>query len=174
MATTEAETETPPGPTPEHLAAVLRERIYGGIACLSTLLVLVQPDEGGAPWTAVVDVAIAAGGLWAASMLADYVGHLAAHGKGMRGADASAAARASAQILEAAAIPLVLLVIAGLGWMPYHAAVTAGVCVTVAELGLFALLTARRTKLPSWKRAVLVLVLLALGALVVTVKTLAH
>ncbi|WP_297544876.1 hypothetical protein [Amycolatopsis sp.] len=173
MATTE--TETQPGPTPEHIAAVLRERIYGGIACLSTLLVLVQPDEGPpAPWTAVVDVAIAAGGLWAASVLADYVGHLAAHGKGMTGSEAAAASRASAQILEAAAIPLLLLVIAGLGWMPYHAAVTAGVCVTVAELGLFALLTARRTKLSLWKRVLLVLVLLALGALVVTVKTLAH
>jgi hypothetical protein len=170
-----ATTETPSEPAPEQIAAVLRERVYGGIACLSTLLVLVRPIESGeSPWDAVLDVAIAAGGLWAASLFADYVAHIAAHGKGMSGAEAMVAARASGQILEASAIPLVLLVIAGFGWLPYHAAVVSGVVVSIVELGLFALLTAHRAELALWKRAVLVLALLALGTLVVALKTLAH
>ena len=40
MARTRTHLEGPP----EQVAAVLRERIYGGIACLSTLLVLVRPE----------------------------------------------------------------------------------------------------------------------------------
>jgi hypothetical protein len=157
------------------VAAVLRERIYGGIACLSTLLVLVRPaSEDSSPWSAVIDVAVAAGGLWGASLLADYVAHIAAHGDRPRGLEAAISARASAQILQASGTPLLLLVIAAFGGMPYHAALTAGVWVSVVSLGLFALLAARRTKLSKWKRLLVVLELLALGALVVLVKTLAH
>ncbi|MFD8500645.1 hypothetical protein [Amycolatopsis sp. NPDC059657] len=160
---------------PEHIAAVLRERIYGGIACLSTLLVLVRPaDTDSSPWVAVVDVAVAAGGLWAASLLAEHVSHLAAHGTRLHGLEAVTAARASAQILQASGIPLLLLVISALGWMPYEVALRAGIWVLVVSLGLFALLAVRRTRLPFWKRLLLVVALLALGTLVVTVKTLAH
>lgn len=161
--------------TPEHVAAVLRERIYGGIACLSTLLVLVRPaDRDSSPWVAVVDVAIAAGGLWAACLLAEHVSHLGAHGERLRGTEASTAVRASWQILEASAIPVLLLVISALGGMRYEVALKAGVWVSVITLGLFALLAARRTRLPLWQRVLLVVELLALGALVVLVKTLAH
>ncbi|WP_370949327.1 hypothetical protein AB5J62_17765 [Amycolatopsis sp. cg5] len=158
---------------PEHIAAVLRERIYGGIACLSTLLVLVRPADS-SPWVAVVDVAVAAGGLWAASLLSEHVAHLAAHGKRLHGLEAVTAARASAQILQASGIPLVLLILAAFGRIRYEVALKAGIWVSVVSLGLFALLAARRTRLPLWKRLLLVVALLALGALVVTVKTLAH
>jgi hypothetical protein len=74
MAKTGRELEGPP----EQVAAVLRERIYGGIACLSTLLVLVRPEADTTAWRVFVDVVVATGGLWAASLLADYVAHLAA------------------------------------------------------------------------------------------------
>ncbi|SDZ26170.1 hypothetical protein SAMN05421504_111154 [Amycolatopsis xylanica] len=158
---------------PEHIAAVLRERIYGGIACLSTLLVLVRPADS-SPWVAVVDVAVAAGGLWAASLLAEHVAHLAAHGKRLHGMEAITAARASGQILQASGTPLLLLVIAALGGMRYEVALKAGIWVSVVSLGLFALLAARRTRLPLWKRLLLVVALLGLGTLVVVIKTLAH
>ena len=47
------------GAAPEQVAAVLRERIYGAIACLSTLLVLVRHGEpDSTPWVAFVDVAV--------------------------------------------------------------------------------------------------------------------
>jgi hypothetical protein len=160
---------------PEQVAAVLRERIYGGVACLGTLLVLLgHPEADATAWIAVADVAVTAGGLWAASVFADFVAHLAAYGQGPGGPEASRLLRASAQILEASAVPLLLLVIAGLGGMELDTALVAGVWVSVVTLGLFALLAARRTPLSLWKRAVLVLALVALGALVVAVKTLAH
>ena len=160
---------------PEQVAAVLRERIYGGIACLSTLLVLIRHTEADStPWSAFVDVAVATGGLWAASLLSDYVAHLAAHGRGPRGQEAAAVFRASGQILQAAYVPLLLLALAGVGVMRTAGALRAGVWVSVVSLGLFALLAVRRTSLPGWHRALVVVALLALGALVVGLKTLAH
>ena len=163
---------------PERLAAVLRERIYGGITCLSTLLILVGhvghvgPDA--APSTAAVDVAVDGGALWAASLFADYVSHMVARGRGPRGSEIAQGLRASGQILEAFAVPLLILVLAGLGLIPFGAALWSGIWITIGSLGLFALLAARRLPMPNWQRTVLVVVLLALGALVVTIKTLAH
>ena len=82
--------------------------------------------------------------------------------------------RTSGQILEAAVVPLVLLVLAGLGVLRLEGALRAGVWVSVITLGLFALLVARRTKLAGWKRLLIVAALIGLGALVVLLKTLAH
>ena len=91
---------------PEEVAPLLRERIYGGIACLSTLLLLLRyPGEEPSAWPVVLDVVVATGSLWAASILADLVAHLAAHGVAPRGAEAGRMFRTSGQILEAAVIP---------------------------------------------------------------------
>lgn len=168
-------TRPDPDVTPEHVAAALRERIYGAIACLSTLLVLVgHLDADGSAWTPFVEVAVATGALWAASLFADYVAHVAAHGQGPRGREAAAALRASGQILQASALPLLLLAVAGIGGMSLAVAMRIGIWALILSLGLFALLAARRTALPAWKRAVLVVALVALGGLVVALKTLAH
>ena len=160
---------------PDVTAAVLRERIYGDIACLSTLLVLTsQRDENKSAWLALLDVAVATGGLWAASLLAEYVAHLGIHGAAPKGREIVALTRTSGQILEAAAIPGLLLAVAGLGWWKLHTALWTSIWFTIATLGLFALLAARRTSLSWWGRGLLVLALVGLGALVVGIKTLAH
>lgn len=160
---------------PEVVASLLRERIYGGIACLSTLLLLMRdPGDEPSAWPLVLDVVVATGSLWAASLLADVVAHLAAHGSAPRGAEAGRMVRTSGQILEAAVIPVVLLVLSGLRVLTTERAISAGVWVSVVTLGLFALLAVRRTKLAWWKRSLLVAALLGLGALVVVLKTLAH
>ena len=120
-------TEVRAEPAPEDVAALLRERIYGGIACLSTLLLLVRyPGEEQSAWPVVLDVVVATGSLWAASLLADLVAHLAARGVAPRGADAGRMFRTSGQILEAAVIPVVLLVLAGLGVLRTEVALRAG------------------------------------------------
>ena len=82
--------------------------------------------------------------------------------------------RTSGQILEAAVVPVILLVLSGFGVLMTERAIRAGVWVSVVTLGLFALLAARRTELAWWKRALLVAALVGLGALVVLLKTLAH
>jgi hypothetical protein len=160
--------------TPEHLAESLRERVYGGVACLSTLLVLVNHlDADTSAWSACVDVLVAAVGLWVAGLFADLVANLAAHGRLVL-AEARLAVRASGQVLQAATVPVVLLVLSGLGVLRLRAALVAGVWVSVVSLGLFALLAARRTDLAWWKQALLVASLVAFGALVTLVKILAH
>jgi hypothetical protein len=161
--------ETEPG----RIAAVLRERIYGGIACLSTLLVLARADAH-EPWLPLLDVAVATGALWAASLFADVVAHLAAHGTAPRGAELVGTLRTSGQILEAAVVPAILLVLAGLGVLRTEAALRAGIWVSVVTLGIFASLAVRRTGLPFWKRTLLVAVLVGIGALVILAKTFAH
>ena len=159
---------------PDQVAAVLRERIYGGIACLSTLLVLVRPGTETTAWRVFVDVAVATGGLWAASLLADFVAHLGAHGSRPRGAEAVDILRASGQILEAAYVPLILLALAGVGVMRLEGALRAGIWASIISLGVFALLAVRRTSLKPWQRAAVVVALVGLGALVVLLKTVAH
>jgi hypothetical protein len=159
---------------PEHVAGVLRERIYGGIACLSTLLVLARPADEVSAWRVFVDVAVATGGLWAASVLADLVSEIAVRGRGPRGREALDGLRESGQILEAAYVPLLLVALAGFGVMRLAVALRGGIWVSIIELGLFALLAVRRTTLPVGKRMLVVAALMGLGALVVLIKTIAH
>ena len=117
---------------------------------------------------------VATGSLWAASLLADVVAHLAAHGTLPRGAEAGRTFRASGQILEAAVIPLVLLVLAGVGVLATERPLRAGVWVSVVTPR--AVRPTRRASHPSGvvERAALVAALVGLGALVVLLKTLAH
>jgi hypothetical protein len=159
---------------PDRTAPVLRKRIYGAVTCLSTLLILVRfSGADSPPLTAAVDLAVDAGALWVVGLFADYVSDVAAHGHPSR-LDMARRLRNSGQILEAFALPILFLVLATLGLMPYSAALWAGIWITVFSLGLFALLAARRLPVLNGQRAALVLVLLALGALVVAAKTLAH
>jgi hypothetical protein len=138
------------------------------------LLVLVRPGPETSAWQVFVDVAIATGGLWAASLLADYVAHLAATGSRPHGREAVDIFRASGQILEAAYVPLLLLALAGLGVLRLERALRAGIWISIISLGIFALLAVRRTTLGRWQRAVVVVALVGLGALVVLLKTLSH
>ncbi|MGI8591044.1 MAG: hypothetical protein ACR2M5_08660 [Nakamurella sp.] len=155
------------------MAAALRERIYGSIACLSTLLIITGYPLS-QPWGEVVDVLVATGGLWAASVLSDYVAHLAVHQHTPTGRELAHMVRVSGQIIGASAVPLLLLVLAGLAILPSHTAVWIGIWVLVAEMGLFALVSVRRTSFPWWGRFLLIVSLMALGLLVVFLKTLAH
>jgi hypothetical protein len=82
--------------------------------------------------------------------------------------------QASAQIIEAAAVPVVLLVAAALGLLRPERAVRIGIVVLIVSLVLIALAAAPRTELPPWKRVGLVVAMAGLGAAVVAIKTLAH
>ncbi|MCD2195729.1 hypothetical protein LQ327_20365 [Actinomycetospora endophytica] len=166
----------PEEPPSEHVAAILRERVYGSITFLSTLLVLTSSlDETGSRWSPAIDLAVTAAGLWAASVFAEYFAMVAT-----RDADDDDAAgyrmhlRATAQILEAAVLPLLLLVAGGLGLLPVRTAAWIGIWVLVVSMALIALLAVRRTGLPWWKRLVLILALVVLALLVVGLKSIDH
>jgi hypothetical protein len=159
----------------EHVVALLRERLYGAISCLATLAVLARYTTADtSAWSRVFDVGVATGGLWAASLLADWVAHLGVYGNAPRGREALRVLRTSGQILEAAFLPLVVLVAAGVGLLSTYTAMWIAMWVLVAELGVIAFLAVRRTELPWWQQLLTVAGLAGVGVLVVGIKIIAH
>jgi hypothetical protein len=159
----------------DHVVAVLRERLYGAISCLGTLAVLVRyTTEDTNAWARVLDVAVATGGLWAASLLADWLANLSVYGHAPRGRHALGVLQASGQILQAALVPVIVLAVAGIGWLNTYTAVWIAMWTLVAELGIITLLAMRRTELPWWQQALAVIGLAGVGALVLTIKIIAH
>jgi hypothetical protein len=159
----------------EHVVGLLRERLYGAISCLATLAVLARYTTAEtSAWSRVFDVAVATGALWAASLLADWVAHLGVYASAPRGRAALRLLRTSGQILEAAFLPLLVLVLAGFGLLSTSTAMWIAMWVLVAELGVIAFLAVRRTELPWWQQLLTVAGLVGVGALVVGIKIIAH
>ena len=172
--------DTDPGPdgqavAVEHAVSRLRERLYGAISGLATLAVLARYTSADTnAWTRVLDVGVATGGLWAASLLADWVAHLGVHRRAPLGQTALRMLRSSGQILEAALVPLLVLVVSGIGWLPTDTAMWIAMWVLVAELGIIAFLAVRRAHLHWWQKIFAATSLAGVGALVIAVKMLAH
>ena len=168
-------TETHEDPPVEHVVAALRERMYGAISCLATLAALARYTSADTnAWYRVLDVAVAAGGLWAAALLAEFVARLSVEGQAPRGRAAWGMLASSAQIMQAAAAPALILAAAGLGLMDTATAVWIAMWFLVAELGLFAFTAVHRAGLVWWQQLVAVLMLAGAGAAVVAVKMIAH
>ena len=173
------DTAEPAGATPAvpdtHVVAMLRERLYGAISCLATLAVLTHyTSDYTSGWDRMIDVAVAMGGLWLASLLSDFVAHLSVYGQAPHGAERWRMLQASGQILEACVLPLGALATAGLGLLETDTAVWIAKWILVAELGVIALLAVRKTALPWWQQTLTVLSLVGLGVLVIVIKVLAH
>ncbi len=159
----------------EHVVSLLRERLYGAISCLGTLAVLARyTTEDTSAWARILDVAVATGGLWAASLLADWVAHLGVYRTAPRGRDALRMLQSSGQILEAALLPIVVLAVAGFGALSTYTATWIAAWILVAELGVIALLAVRRTQLRWWQQVLAVAGLVGVGVLVLGIKILAH
>jgi hypothetical protein len=159
----------------EHVVALLRERLYGAISCLATLAVLARyTTEDTSAWARILDVAVATGGLWAASLLADWVAHLGVYSAAPRGRVALRIVQSSGQILEAALLRIVIVAVAGFGVLSTYTATWIAMWVLVAELGVIAFLAVRRTQLPWWQQLLAVSGLVGVGFLVLGVKILAH
>lgn len=159
----------------EHVVSLLRERLYGAISCLATLAVLARyTTEDTSPWARMLDVAVATGGLWAASLLADWVAHLAVHSDAPRGRELLRMLQSSGQILQAALLPVGVLAVAAFADLNTYTATWIAMWILVVELGLITLLAVRRTELPWWQQALAVAVLAGVGALVLVIKILAH
>ncbi|PRC60530.1 hypothetical protein C6A85_17805, partial [Mycobacterium sp. ITM-2017-0098] len=84
-------------------------------------------------WGRVLDVAVTMGGLWAASLLADWVAHLSVHERAPRGIEAWRMVQASGQILQAGVMPLLALGAAGIGLLETDTALWVAKWILVAE-----------------------------------------
>ena len=163
------------GPEVEHVVAALRERMYGAISCLATLAALARyTDTDTNAWFRVIDVAVAAGGLWAAALLAEFVARLSVQGRAPRGRAAWGMLASSGQILQAAAAPALILAAAGFDLLDTPTAVWIAMWFLVAEMGLIAFAAVHRAGLIWWQQVLAVLLLVGAGAAVVAVKMIAH
>lgn len=162
-------------PPTEHVVAMLRERLYGAISCLATLVVLTRyTGEDTSAWYRMLDVAVTMGGLWVASLLADWVAHLSVHERAPHGVAAWRMLQASGQILQASVLPLLALATAGAGLLDTDTAMWVAKWILVGELGVIALAAVRKTRLPMWQQIATVLALISVGVLVIGIKVLAH
>ena len=158
-----------------HVVALLRERVYGAMACLATLAVLVRyTDPEPSAWATVSSVAVATGSLWVASLVADWVAHLGVHRAAPRGRAALRMLQGSGQILEAAVLPLLVLIAAGVGLLSTSTATWIAMWILVVELGVIAFLAVRGAQLRWWQELFTITALVGAGVLVVGFKILAH
>ena len=159
----------------EHVVAVLRERLYGAISCLATLAVLARyTTDNTSPWFRILDVAVATGGLWAASLFADFVAHLSVYGQAPPRREVWKMLQASGQIVQAAVIPTAVLAAAGIGLLAPYTAMWVAMWAIVGELAIIALLGVRKSQLAWWQKLFTIIGLASVGALVLVVKILAH
>ncbi|MBX7434237.1 hypothetical protein JDV09_19330 [Mycobacterium sp. Y57] len=173
---TRAGTDAEDLPVPvAHTVAMLRERLYGAISCLATLAVLTRyTGDETSGWARMIDVAVALGGLWLASLLSDWVAHMSVHSRAPQGVERLRMLQASGQILQAGVLPLGALALAGIGVYDTDTAVWIAQWILVVELALIALLAVRKTELPWWRQVMMVVLLAGVGLLVIAVKVLAH
>jgi hypothetical protein len=158
-----------------HVVALLRERLYGAISCLATLAILARySDEDTSAWARILDIAVATGGLWAASLLSHWVAHLAVFGKAPQRREAVRIVQTSGQIVAAAVPPLIVLVVAVFGILDTDTAMWIAIWTLIGELGLIAVLAVRKTRLPWWQRVLAVAGLVGVGLIVVVIKMIAH
>ena len=174
MTSADSETDRPPVSV-EHVVALLRERLYGAISCLARLAVLARyTDDDTNAWARVLDVAVATGGVWSASLLSDWLAHTGVYRRAPTGRAGLRMLQSSRQILAAAFLPLLVLVAAGFNLLSTYTAMWIAMWILVAELGLIALLAVRRTELPWWQEVLTIGALVGVGSLVLGIKIIAH
>jgi hypothetical protein len=159
----------------DHIVSLLRERLYGAISCLTTLTVLGRNTTSEAnAWERPVDILITAGGLWAASLLAEIIARISVFQHFPRGTAFIAVLRTSGQILIASVVPVALLVAAALGALDPQLATWIAMGALIVQLGLFAVLAVRRAGLLWWQGVIAVVAFTGVGTLVVAIKMLSH
>ncbi|MEV4418802.1 hypothetical protein AB0L40_02360 [Patulibacter sp. NPDC049589] len=159
---------------PEVAAEHLRERVYGTVSVLASIVTLLAADHEGHAVAAAVTLVVTVGALWAASLFADLTAHLAVHQTApsrpaVRGLFAS-----HREILAAAVLPTVLVLSTETGWWELDTALGWAAGAQIGTLALVGVLAVRGTRIPLWGRIVVVAGEVALGLAIVGIKLLAH
>lgn len=163
---------------PEHHHAVdraaIKERVYATFTGLAIVLVQNSNVEHTTAPQATVTLLVGIVAIALAGFAADLVAHLAAHGGFPRGSEMRDLLRLSGTALGSAAVPLLVLLAAALGWIELRTALTIASIVYVVILGLIGYVAVRRTGLSGWKQLIALGILVGLGGVVVLVQQLAH
>ncbi len=154
--------------------ASIKERVYATFTGLAIVLVqnsnVAHTDAGRATITLLVGiVAIAIAGF-----VAELLAHLAVHATFPDRREFGRLLRLTGTAMASAAVPLLVLLLAVLGWIDLGTALTVASITYVAILGLIGYVAVRRTDAPWWKQAIALGILVALGSVVVLIQQLAH
>lgn len=159
---------------PELAARHLRERIYGSVTVLASIVTLLAPDHEGDAVGAAITLVVAVAALWAASLFADLTAHLAVHQSRPDRAATRALFASHRQILVVAVLPTLLVLSTETDWWELDTALGWAAGVQVLTLALVGLLAVRGTLIPFWGKVFVVGGEVALGLAVVGIKLLGH
>lgn len=159
---------------PEHDRAAIKERVYATFTGLAIVLVQNSNVQHTSALQATVTLLIGIVAIALAGFAADLVAHLATHGSFPRGADLREVLGLTGTALGSAAVPLLVLLAAVLGWIELRTALTIASIVYVAILGLIGYVAVRRTGVRWWQQLIALGILVGLGGVVVLVQQLAH
>jgi len=159
---------------PEVAAEHLRERVYGSVTVLASIVTLLAPDFRGDAVGAALTLVVAVAALWAASLFADLTAHLAVHQAGPDRTAVRTLLSSHAQILVVAVLPTVLVLSTETGWWELDTALGWAAGAQVLTLALVGLLAVRGTRIPFWGKVFVVGGEVALGLAVVGIKLLGH
>ena len=155
-------------------ADMLRERVYVTFTALAVVLTLGSHPHDVGPGEAMASIAITTIGTVLAAFTAELVAHVAVHGQWPARPLLRAMERVSLGAASVIALPLLCLVLAATGHWEVATSLSVASGTLLVALAAIGWLAVRRTAMPWWQKGAALTVLVALGAAVVALKTLAH
>ena len=155
-------------------AEQLKERVYVTFTSLAVVLALRSHAGETTAGEAATTLAIAVVGTLLAVFVADFVSHIAVHEAMPTRAEMGHMVAISASALGVLVVPLLLLLLAGLGVWSVATALLAVSVALIASLVAVGFLAVRRVRLPIGQRLVVLLAEAVLGAAVIALELLAH
>lgn len=152
------------------LVSYFKERVYATFTGLAIVMVVSQHPE---PEHAFLALVFGVLGITIAGFVSEIVGHLVVHRRFSSWADIVVPLRVSSAALATVVAPAALIGAAWAGWLDIDLALTIAAWIYVGTLVLIGLLAVRRSHLSWWQTLVALGLLVALGALVLLLQTVA-
>lgn len=155
---------------PAALVSYFKERVYATFTGLAIVIVSSQHPE---PEHAFLALVFGVLGITTAGFVSEVVGHLAVHRDLSSWAEVVVPLRVSAAAMATVVAPAAVIAAAWVGLLDIELALTIAAWIYIGTLGLIGLLVVRRSRLRLWQSLVVLGMLVALGALVLLLQTVA-
>lgn len=166
----EKQLETIPAEFHEHLAENMKERVYATITLIAVITALWQVSELHTFKGVLASIGGTVIALWLATLVSARVSHHAIYGKSMDSSELRRLIFTSSGVFAPAIVPVILVLLSGIGLINIKSALFDGVLVLLASLFLLSFVASRRIY-PSIPRAILISVLeMSVGVGVVLLK----
>lgn len=160
--------------TVEERAERLKERIYVTFTALAVVLALRSHADEVTAGAAALTLVITVVGTLLAVLIADFVSHLVVHARMPSPGEAAQMLRVCVGAFAAVVLPLVFVMLAGVGVWRIEVALQAATIALLVALGVVAFLAVRRVQIPGWQKVLVLVAEVLLGAAVVGLELLAH